>query len=38
MNTPEKVYVLAALYLRIYFVALPFMLLYDFGSTWGLRG
>ena len=32
MNTPAEVYVLARLYLRIYFAAMPFMLLYDFGS------
>lgn len=33
ISTPEEVLPLASLYLRIYFAAMPFMLVYDFGSS-----
>lgn len=33
MNTPEDVLPLATLYLRIFFVAMPFTLIYNFGSS-----
>lgn len=33
MGTPEDVIDLAVLYLRIYLIGMPFMMLYDFGSS-----
>ncbi len=33
MNTPDEVLTLAALYLRIFFFAMPFLEIYDFGSA-----
>ncbi|MEE8815415.1 MAG: MATE family efflux transporter [Lachnospiraceae bacterium] len=33
MSTPDEVLPLATLYLRIYFLTMPFLLLYDFGSS-----
>ena len=33
ISTPDEVLPLASLYLRIYFGAMPFMLVYDFGSS-----
>ena len=33
MNAPEDVIELAALYLRIYFFAVPFIMIYNFGSA-----
>ncbi len=33
MNTPEDVIDLATLYLRIYFLGMPFIMLYNFGSA-----
>lgn len=33
MNTPENVVGLATLYLRIYFLGMPFVMLYNFGSA-----
>ena len=33
MDTPADVLELASLYLRIFFMAMPFMLIYDFGSS-----
>ncbi len=33
MNTPEEVMKLAELYLRIFFLAMPFIQIYDFGSA-----
>ena len=33
MNTPEDVLDLAVLYLRIYFLGMPFIMLYNFGSA-----
>lgn len=33
MNTPKEVLKLATLYLRIFFVALPFFMIYDFGAS-----
>ena len=33
MNTPEDVLDLASLYLRIYFLGMPFIMLYNFGSA-----
>lgn len=33
MGTPEDVIDLAVLYLRIYFLGMPFIMLYDFGSS-----
>lgn len=33
LNTPDEVFALAVLYLRIYFAGYPFLLVYDFGSA-----
>ena len=33
MGTPEDVIALAVLYLRIYLLGMPFIMLYDFGSS-----
>ena len=33
MGTPEDVIDLAVLYLRIYLIGMPFIMLYDFGSS-----
>lgn len=33
MNTPDDVIDLAATYLRIYFMGMPFVMLYNFGSA-----
>lgn len=33
MNTPEDVIELASLYLRIYFLGMPFVMIYNFGSA-----
>lgn len=33
MGTPEDVIDLAVLYLRIYLLGMPFIMLYDFGSS-----
>lgn len=33
MSTPEEVLKLASLYLRIYFIGMPFMMIYNFGSA-----
>lgn len=33
MNTPPEVIELAALYLRIYFLGMPFMMIYNFGAA-----